>query len=159
MITLPRMLHSARGCTPLFSEQDADLRAWGWRTKGKGYAAVGGRGADRAKTVFAHRIVLERALGRKIDYPREHTDHINGIKMDCRRENLRAVTPSQSVQNRAFGVFQGARYHKIKGKWEARVGFNGRRMSFGYYATREEAAAVARAKRVELGYLQREAVA
>lgn len=72
------------------------------------------------------------------------TDHADGNKLDNRRSNLRAATPSQSMANtRARGAsgFKGVTFYRGRGgnyarPWMARLG----KKSLGYYATPEEAA-------------------
>ena len=79
-------------------------------------------------------------------------DHINGNKLDNRRSNLRIVDASGSSQNvsgRGRSRFRGV-YPTRSGRWQARVKFQGMVHYLGNYATEEEAAAVAEAKRREL---------
>jgi hypothetical protein len=71
-------------------------------------------------------------------------DHINGNTLDCRKSNLRIVTISQNGFNshRHFNSstgYKGVDYHKAGRKYRARICFNGKRISLGYYKTAKEA--------------------
>jgi hypothetical protein len=66
-------------------------------------------------------------------------DHINGIKYDNRRENLRLVTHSENQQNRRSA--KGYYFHKRDNKWLAQITINGKNRYLGYYSTEEEARA------------------
>ncbi len=74
-----------------FSEIDSDLAAIPWAiTTGKrsaGYCSYR-RIQGAKKRVKAHRIVVSRMVGRELT-PEDICDHINGDKLDNRRENLR----------------------------------------------------------------------
>ena len=75
-------------------------------------------------------------------------DHINRDRGDNRRANLRFVTVVENAQNRtlqknSLSGFRGVSYHIRDRKWKAHC--HGKYL--GYYATKEEAAAVAKAAR------------
>lgn len=122
---------------PIFSPEDQDLAQINWGFDSDGYAIkrLGG------PKLPAHRIVLERKIGRPL-VDGEETDHWNRKKLDNRRENLRVVTRGMNNQNRASsrpGIPRGAYFNKYKKKWHAGVKFNGRQIHLGYFATAEEA--------------------
>jgi hypothetical protein len=113
----------------LFSPEDADLYDRPWRKNADGYAI--GRHKERGKQNHyrAHRVVLARILGRGIT-PIDITDHINGCRLDNRRENLRLTTRSGNQRNRHaivsgtgyIGViFHRPEYSRIKLRYEARL--------------------------------------
>lgn len=71
-----------------------------WSRHSKGYAQTHTRG----RTVLMHRLLLDPGDGL-------WTDHINRRKLDNRRENLRAVTPSQNNLNR--GAVEGSASREV----------------------------------------------
>lgn len=151
------MRKSKYAVTPLFSEEDADLNALLWRTERWGYCVTSRIDPEgKTRPIKAHRIVLERMTGRSLTSS-EIVDHINGVKTDNRRDNLRIVSAMGNAQHKhtlSKGdiVFRGT-YFK-HGKWRARV--QHKKVEYtvpGGFATREEAALAAAAKRQELGFL------
>jgi len=78
-------------------------------------------------------------------------DHINRNKLDNRRANLRAVTPSVSNLNRpqADDPFAGT-YLARSGRWQAKFKWLRQRHYVGTFDTREEAAEAVREYRRRL---------
>ena len=73
------------------------------------------------------------------------TDHINGNKIDNRRNNLRIVTHSQNQINRKMpqnntSGFKGVCWDKIKQKWRADIKLNYKRIFLGNFKNKSEAA-------------------
>jgi hypothetical protein len=64
-------------------------------------------------------------------------DHINGIRDDNRRENLRIVTASENQHNQRRA--KGYSFHKRDNKWKAKIRLNGKEHHLGYYETESEA--------------------
>ena len=65
-------------------------------------------------------------------------DHINGNKLDNRRENLRICTQSFNCQNRRKKE-QGVNYHKASGKWQARITKDGKTYQIGLFKLKKDA--------------------
>lgn len=136
--------------TPIFSDTDADLRELNWHklpSNGEHYAV---RWYGKVKRP-AHRVVLERMLGRPLGKG-EVTDHINRNKLDNRRENLRLADKSLNTINRekrpdnTSGYTGVYKYHPKQWqqngwamRWSARVERNGKVTYLGYFETPEEA--------------------
>lgn len=76
-----------------------------------------------------HRLIMNAQIGQIVD-------HINGNRLDNRRNNLRFVTASQNGQNRKV---KGITYDKKRKKWNANIVVNGKRYYLGRYQTEEEA--------------------
>lgn len=83
-----------------------------------------------------------------------HVDHINGSKLDCRRENLRAATASQNQGNSTASINNTSGYKGVvlsKGKyWTAGIMHNRKQIHIGNYATPELAAAAYNRRATEL---------
>src|SRR4051812_21037299 len=104
------------------------------------------RETRRNKAIYMHRQILEEH-GEELQGL--WVDHINGNKIDNRKENLRPTTRQQNQQNRqgsnrasksgVLGVrwFQNEKWRT--GRWQARVQFEGREHHLGYFLTIEEA--------------------
>lgn len=147
-------------CFPLFSDEDADLRLAKWTKTKPGYAARSKHipaKKKKSRQIFSHRVVLSRMLGRELS-PSDICDHINGDRLDNRRENLRLTDYVGNAQNKTFAKskcgYRGVTLHRQTGRWQAQVVFQGKSFYLGLYDSPEKAAAVAAAKRNELGFLR-----
>jgi hypothetical protein len=72
-------------------------------------------------------------------------DHANRITLDNRGSNLRLATRSQQAQNSGMrssntSGYRGVTWHCRVGKWEARIGVNGKRIHLGYFDDPADAA-------------------
>lgn len=151
---------TANPIQPIFSSEDADLNDIKW-SRCHGYASMTGKmktDDDEVKnvTVFAHRVVLERKLGRKLQKG-EVTDHLNQNKLDCRRENLAPVTKQQNSQNisvrsNSTSGFRGVVLDKKSNKWMARARHFGRWIYGGKFPTIDQANEAAIGLRKSLGF-------
>lgn len=81
----------------LLDDEDKDLLKLRWHKHTAGYLQTGGGNHKR----YAHRIVLERKIGRPLKKG-ELTDHINRDKLDNRRDNLRIADKSLNSVNRVI---------------------------------------------------------
>lgn len=137
-------------CHPIVSEEDKDLLEMPWRLHREGYPfKLFGEG-KRQKFVLLHRIVLYRKLGRILSRS-DICDHINGNKLDARRENLRLVTNQQNGQNRRKAD-RGVYFHIRNKKWVSRVTANKVLFYLGEFDDRKQAVLAAQNKRRELGF-------
>lgn len=71
-------------------------------------------------------------------------DHINGIRSDNRKSNLRLVTNKQNNENKGRRVdntsgFVGVSFHKASSKWIANIRHNGQTTYLGLFKTPKEA--------------------
>ena len=91
---------------------------------------------------FAHRLAFLYMTG---EWPKEQIDHININKSDNRWCNLREANNGQNQSNalvyksNKIGI-KGVRWQKHHKKYEARLRFNKKTMSLGYYDDVEDAA-------------------
>lgn len=132
---------------------DAHLMAYKWclnRQRGDKLAyAI--RWVPRGDGTYRSERMSRVILGLERGDPRR-ADHINGDRLDNRRENLRIVTPQQNAQNMAshrdaLSPYRGVSWFAPKGKWMARAYVNGKSHHLGYFDDDAEAGAVARAFR------------
>lgn len=83
------------------------------------------------QTIFLHREVMRPAAGLMVD-------HINGDKLDNRRENLRVCTNAQNSMNQRRSIgntsgFKGVRRHAASGKWQAIIKKDGKARYLGLF--------------------------
>src|SRR5262245_48571385 len=85
----------ANGQVALVDEADLPkVSRWKWHVDGGGYARRNTKGPDRrSRSIYMHRVIMDEPPGLDID-------HINGNRLDNRRDNLLAVPHVQSLWNR-----------------------------------------------------------
>ena len=103
-----------------------------------GYINLGVAG----KLYLAHRLAWLYVYG---VWPERMIDHINRNKSDNRIANLRDVTRAQNCQNTLklstnTSGFKGVGFDKAKGKWEAKIWYEGRKKWIGYFPDAQLAA-------------------
>lgn len=102
------------------------------------------------KLYKAHRLAWLYMTG---EWPKEEIDHINRNRADNRFVNLREATTAQNLYNKNLyrsntSGFVGVHWRKNCGKWQARIGVNGKRISLGHFDSPTEASNIyAEAKR------------
>lgn len=141
---------------------DELLRAHRWFVSRPGYIATKLTGPGRSFKLL-HRMIV--GLGGHGD--KRWVDHINGDRLDNRRENLRVASSRLNSQNRAIinelgtSKYRGVCWVKERSRWKAYTHVNGRAHNLGYYKTEREAADVVIAFRavhhLDSGYLRRHA--
>ena len=89
-------------------------------------------GYAKTKTKRFHRLIIEAKVG-------EIVDHINHIKLDNRRCNLRIVTASQNSQNKnkvvkekSSSKFIGVIFDIKTNKWRCNISIDGKNSSFSF---------------------------
>lgn len=85
-----------------------------------------------------HRLITDAPAGLQVD-------HINGDKLDNRKENLRVCTQHENRMNlakpkRNSYKFKGVAFNTQYGKWSANISVNGRANYLGLYISEEDAA-------------------
>jgi len=88
-----------------------------------------------------HRMILER-LGEQLDSL--DVDHINGDTLDNRRENLRACTHTQNMQNKRKHKATSSQYKGVarrkSGRWRAYIRVDGKLLGLGHFDSEIKAA-------------------
>lgn len=101
-----------------------------------GYARVlKAIGGGKYKQEYVHRIVMDAPNHLQVD-------HINGNRLDCRKENLRLCTDKGNSKNKgAFsGKYKGVHFNKQIKRWVAQITKNYKCQHIGCFKTEEEAA-------------------
>ena len=103
----------------------------------KGYIRIG----LARKQYSAHRLAFLFMTGL---FPPEEVDHINGIKADNRRLNLRQATRNQNMCNQSkrsdnTSGFKGIGWDKVAKKWEASIKHMNQHIYLGLFTTPEAA--------------------
>jgi len=105
-----------------------------------GYARRGlARQNGRPAAILLHVAIMGKMVGLEID-------HVNGDRLDNRRENLRHVTRSQNNQNQAPGregassQHKGVSWYKRDKLWTAQIKADGKKCHLGRYESERDAA-------------------
>jgi hypothetical protein len=107
-----------------------------------GYLKAGVR--NRSET-YVHRILMALCKGDK-----RQVDHINGNKLDNRRQNLRVVNQTENncniaVRKDSTTRVTGVRWDTQRLKWAAQIAFNKKVIPLGRFDSFDEAVAARRA--------------
>lgn len=136
----------------LVSDEDYEvLNKFRWRKEAAGGYILRTR---LKKLIWMHRVILGLKIG-------EYTDHINGIRTDNRRENLRKCTLQQNLFNQGKQlrktssqfkgvVFRADRHGGNSHRWVARIALNGKRFHLGCFKHEKDAAIAYNNKAKEL---------
>lgn len=153
-----------KGYVAIVDECDADLAQLSWYSlvsndgSGRAYARqvkkIKAKPKDKTLTIFLHRVILERKLGRAL-LKTEYVDHANRNTLDNRRCNLRLATNSQNSHNSQKSVsktskYRGVSWSKKREKWLAQISYIGKKLALGGYETEEEAYEAYRKAETEL---------
>lgn len=114
----------------LWSDCDSALVIGGkWYISGSGYLC--GRACGTRKMQFLHKLIMPPPPGL-------YVDHINGNKLDNRRENLRIVTKSQNqmnakkpFRNKKTSKYKGVYWVRQHGAFHAKIKINGKNIYLG----------------------------
>lgn len=90
----------------------------------------------------AHRLVFFYASG---DWPSKEVDHINGVRSDNRKSNLRDVSRSENCQNTGGPSSNntsgrlGVTWNKAQGKWQSQIQINRKNHYLGLFTDLNDA--------------------
>jgi hypothetical protein len=128
-----------KGKVALIDDDDYEkYGALNWHCVGGRYAARSVGGRTNRKMIYLHRLIVVAKDG-------ENVDHINGDKLDNRKQNLRIVTQQQNrynseIRNDNKSGYKGVHYHKQSKRWYAYVGAGVDRSYLGYFDNPHDAA-------------------
>ena len=123
----------SKGKYALIDKKDyRKISGYKWYISTFGYAVA----KVKSNTIFMHRIINDTPLGM-------NTDHINGNKVDNRKNNLRNATDSQN----SFNSYKKGKKNKYKGvyktksgRWAAKIEINYKQKHLGTFDNPECAA-------------------
>jgi len=130
-----------KGQYALVDDEDFEwLNSKKWQVNEFGYAttvlSLGKVGGNwKRQRVHMHRLVAMTPSDKV-------TDHINGVKTDNRKVNLRVCMPRENSYNRNSGVLNSSGYHGVTWndyhkKWVAAAMIDKRHHCFGHFDTKE----------------------
>ena len=112
------------------------LNQWKWCLGSRGYAVRSVHNPH--KTILMHREIT-------LTPPGMDTDHINGIRVDNRKCNLRICTQTQNklnvrIHKDNISGYKGVSWHKRTKKWRARITKEHKIINLGLFENKENAA-------------------
>ena len=113
----------------LIDAEDVDkVRQMTWRVNAEGYISHPNR--PKKGNTLLHRMLAG------VNDPKVMVDHINRNRMDCRKSNLRIITPfGNSCNHKLFETnktgYTGVYYSRRSGRYEVKVGYNHKRIRLG----------------------------
>ena len=129
------------------NEDFESLLQWKWTYSG-GYAY-------RVKTINkkSKKIWLHRFINKTPDVL--YTDHINGDRLDCRKQNLRNCTYAQNNKNVKTrkdnkSGYRGVYWEKGMKKWRSVISAEGEKVCLGFFNSAIDAAKAYNKKALEL---------
>lgn len=140
-----KKIELTRGKVALVDDCDFEfLKQFRWFYATNGYAVRN----EKDTQVYMHRVVKMTPRGKE-------TDHINGNKLDNRRENLRECSGAENRWNKgahrdSASGYKGVFFYKKTGKWEVQIMAKGRRHHLGYFIEKIEAAKAYNAAAIRL---------
>ncbi len=106
--------------------------------RNKNYLIVGLSKNGTTKTKDVHRIIAETFCNgeKTLD-----VDHIDGVKTNNKKDNLRFLTTSQNLRNHHTRIIKGYVFVKrnLKKPYQGQVSLNGKRIYLGMFETANEA--------------------
>ena len=120
----------------LVDDEDFDfLNKWRWHTDNKGYVVRRVRVGGKKLVVYMHREIMKTPSGMV-------TDHINGLRNDNRKDNLRVCTDAENKRNRGKTMnnssgFKGVYWQKQIGRWYSRIMVDNKDIYLGTFDTPE----------------------
>lgn len=136
LIAIPNKKHQA-SFVMLIDEEDVPKEGTLHMSKGSGV-----RLSLNGEKLILARLIMNCPKGMVVD-------HINGNRLDNRKKNLRICTQNQNTKNRVKSPrnksgFKGVHFFKSKyplqKPWVAEIVVDRKRISLGYFKTKEEAA-------------------
>lgn len=140
-----------KGTIVLVDDEDFDkVTKWTWGISRNGYACRNhwNKVLKKYERMYMHRYIMDTPKGMD-------TDHINRIKTDNRKLNLRAVNRSLNNHNTPKSKantsgFKGVHWFKPAQLWRAYINAEGKRIELGY--SKDKQGAIQLRTQAELKY-------
>ncbi len=121
-----------------------------------GYRVVGFSWDGKYTHIKEHHIIWRLMTGKKVP---DHlqVDHINGDRKDNRPNNLRLVSSRENSRNQKRHKTNTTGYPGVdikKGKYRARITYDGKQVHLGYFITAEEAHEAWLVAKEDLGFME-----
>jgi len=140
---MSKQIPLTQGKFALVDDEDFEfLSQWKWLYH-KGYAVRNRfigifKKYKKVEHICMHRVIVNTPVGKE-------TDHVNGDKLDNRKENLRICTREQNSRNRKLDIdstsgFKGVFWMGERQKWRSGIRVNSKFLYLGYFKTALEAA-------------------
>ena len=126
-----------KGKFTLVDDSDFEwLNQFKWQST-QGYARRSWKENGKTKNLSMHREIIKPLIG-------EQVDHINGNKLDNRRENLRICASQGNNRNantkRGISGYKGVHWYKRDQRWVAFLTIDDKHKYLGYFDDPKEAA-------------------
>lgn len=127
-----------RGFFAIVDKCDYDfLNQWKWCCALNGYAVRSVKINGVRKILLMHRFINNTPHGLQ-------TDHINGNKLDNRKENLRTCAVRENACNKSprggKSKFKGVAWHKKTNRWRAYINITNKQIFLGLFLSEIDAA-------------------
>lgn len=118
------------------------------------YIRIGITLNKKSRLYLAHRLAFLYLEG---EFPLEDVDHIDGNGLNNKFNNLRKVNHRENSKNLPLqsnnkSGYTGVIWHKQHQKWYVRIGVNGKSISGGLFADKNDAIAKRMAMNIEYGF-------
>lgn len=129
-----------QGKKAIVDDEDFEwLSKWKWyfQIGNNGKYKYGGYACRTSKCIRMHRVIMKASKEFEVD-------HINGNRLDNRKNNLRLVNRFQQNQNSIkrrdnTSGCRGVNFFKPRQRWVARIQYMGKRISLGYFKDKIDA--------------------
>jgi hypothetical protein len=136
-----KIYHLPSGHDVLLDDDDYErLKGFKYYKHKKGYAYRFDGNYKHRKAYYIHHDVIGNIKGMVVD-------HINGNKLDNRKENLRVTTNAQNIHNTGSykkkdktSPYKGVIWNKKAKAWQATMRINGKQTTLGRFETEDAAA-------------------
>lgn len=114
------------------------VKIYHWYIDKWGYVTTKFADNNKSKTIKMHKLIY------KNEDTAKYIDHINGIKFDNRKLNLRIVTPQENAMNHTVKSNNSSGYSGVDfvthcNKWRSRIKYKYKEIYLGLFKTKEEA--------------------